>query len=371
MSDASSTLIEKLNEYVKMDTDACDGGVDAIYEGCDGGVDGVLLKLSAVTDDPTQYPNGDDKLAAIRFARLVAMADLEPAERVACDTFMLLCRDDVHGVYERGIKQGVQMSSDSAVKGKASSAKETKKCLEEYGMKPEEQIACTHAMFMSTVPSPSALAACGLGDDPTASAEYKQRAKLQLPVWRDYCKKKDAEGLRSFFRKGGRALNQRGYVTASATVTTLVQEVSEMTIDQHCPQLFVAYFEELFTENPGGCMRAYPVLNQDVLQRTVLGVKLGASETAALRVELEAERAARALAASEGKKAALELTNRISNLSSTVKELKEAMKANKVGGGPAPPATGETKCYNCGGFGHYSWNCPEPKRGPKVEEVPV
>ena len=47
MSDASNTPRERLNDYVKVETDAAgDGGVDAVFESCDGGVDAVIIKAA-------------------------------------------------------------------------------------------------------------------------------------------------------------------------------------------------------------------------------------------------------------------------------------------------------------------------------------
>ena len=346
------------------------GGQDP-FELVDGGRDGVRDALLKVSTNVKASPDKPVAYSALALGRLVGQADLTVAEREAVLVHMTVTRDAATVTfYKNGLS--IATSSSGAAgskKGKTPDKVEADKFEAKMGMSWRESTAGVFAMYTGKPLSATATDAWGYGDDPLESAEVKARIKAKGKIWRNYVDAKDAPGLVEFYLWAARALGQEGHHKFSSALFSFVHELSGYTIAQGRSDLFLAFVEEMMAVQPGRglCTKeAGPVLDADILQRKVLGVrssdelseqKLARAGTKLEELEalLDNERLIRVKASSEQQ-------GRVDTLKGLIKGL-EAKVAALDTDKPAKKA-----CWHCGSFDHQAWACPVKKAEKEAAE---
>ena len=104
-----------------------------------------------------------------------------------------------------------------------------------------EQAALRGAMAMGISLSREQIYEMGHEGDALDSAKFKQLIKSSRPWYMTFVQKNDAKGLKEWLKRAVNVLAAHKWSKASACLNILVDELSELTIEQGFPQGFVDY----------------------------------------------------------------------------------------------------------------------------------
>ena len=104
-----------------------------------------------------------------------------------------------------------------------------------------EQAALRGAMAMGISLSREQIYEMGHEGDALDSAKFKQLIKSSRPWYMTFVQKNDAKGLKEWLKRAVNVLAACKWSKASACLNILVDELSELTIEQGFPQGFVDY----------------------------------------------------------------------------------------------------------------------------------
>jgi len=279
-----------------VDAEACEGGLRAYLGGgpddpsdatveafgernpfsnCANGFDGIINAILKVSNDPNEFPSENDPeldIGASYLGSLVARASLSSQEKTAIKLFIRHARAGHLVHYEDALKAGL---AELATKG--SSPQDEARVQRETGMPLVQSLALIIGMATFFVPSANALKMLQHGMDPLQWSGFKQQAKLGQKTFLDFMKPKaDARELRQKLRKVVQSLREKGFLLASATLMTWIDELSEITFEQGVDQFFLDYYNEYMeTHRSRGLIVGSP-LDDDLVRRKVLCQRGGA-----------------------------------------------------------------------------------------------
>ena len=211
------------------------------FANCPDGLDGIIREMLKVSNNTAEFPGEDDAdlpVSAALMGSMVARAELAMPARNAIKAFIRLVRGDHLAHYEDALKMGAAEAADTA----ATPADEARvKSL--TGMPLCESLALYFSMATFTVLSVATLKTIPHGTDPLQWSGFKQQAKFGQRTFLDYLKPKaDPADLRRQLKKLVQTLRGKGWTTASATLATWLDELSELTFEQGVPQYFLDYY---------------------------------------------------------------------------------------------------------------------------------
>jgi len=236
------------------------------FANCHDGLEGIIREMLKVSNNTAEFPGEDDAdlpVSAALMGSLVARAELAMPARNAIKAFIRLVRGDHLAHYEDALKMGAAEAADTA----ATPADEARvKSL--TGMPLCESLALYFSMATFTVLSVATLKTIPHGTDPLQWSGFKQQAKFGQRTFLDYLKPKaDPADLRRQLKKLVQTLREKGWTTASATLATWLDELSELTFEQGVPQYFLDYYNEymevnrcrgLIVSRPAAARRRHP-----------------------------------------------------------------------------------------------------------------
>ena len=193
---------------------------------------------------------------------------------------------------------------------------------------------------------------------------FKQQVKFGNGTFLDFKgAKADPAELRRRLKRVAKTLRDKGWPLASATLTSFVDDLSEITFDEGVPEYFLEYYNEFMEVHRCRGLIASAPLDADVLRSKVLGRRRGGgggSDPAILN-----QQAAMQLQMDDLMKEAKRSQSQVASLRDTVSRLRDEKTAGgKSGGGDssANPKPGEDeRCYECGGVGHFGYQCEKRK----------
>ena len=236
--------------------------------------------------------------------------------------------------------------------------------LSETGMRLVESLALGMSMAVFSVLPTSELEKIPYGADPMAWSGFKQQVKFGNGTFLDFKgAKADPAELRRRLKRVAKTLRDKGWPLASATLTSFVDDLSEITFDEGVPEYFLEYYNEFMEVHRCRGLIASSPLDAEVLRSKVLGRRRGGgggSDMAILN-----QQAALQLQMDDLIKEAKRSQSQVASLRDTVSRLRDEKTAGgKSGGGDssANPKPGEDeRCYECGGVGHFGYQCEKRK----------
>ena len=349
---------------------------------CKNGLNGILDVLMA-EDADLAVPDEEDcdlQVAGLLVGELVGRSSLGLVERTAIKTFVRLVRPGTKAEYEDGVKAA--MSESGGLNAKENEVRE-RLALEITGMSAREAKALVFGMAVFIMVPSQDLDAMPYGMDPLSWKGFKGATLYGNGSFMDYRKAKaDAVDLRARLKKVARMLRDGGYNLASATLTTFLDELGEITFEQGVPGYFLDYYNEYMDRHRCRGLIVSAPLDQDVLRSKVLGRRGGgsggggpgsgasggasasAAELAALRLQLDEARLQRDEKDREHKRA----ESQAASLRDQLRRAKEPNPAGAPEARPNPkPGEGGAKCYECGSLDHFGQHCP--KRALRLAEA--
>lgn len=382
---------DTLNEYLGGGEDAQEM-VTAAYGERDpwrrmpGGLQHVTDTLLAVSSDPGDYPEpggGGLSHSAILLGRLVAASSLTASDRNDIQDFMSLCRQGQLQHYLAAVKStGAELGADTSDSpaGQMRPADE-RAVIAATGMPSMEVTACIFACATFRVPTVRELKAIGHGSDPVSHASFAKQRKIGLKTYIDFKKPEDAYALREALKKAARQLQNDGWHTAAAAMRTMIEDLSEVTIEEGAAGLFVDYFQEYMDLYRARGLIASAPIDESILRRKVLGRRTGGG--GATPTPAAAGASSAAIAQADQVSELLREATRSRSQQATMRDQMAKMKAvidaidrpnvfRNLGilagddhpayhGDPTPP--GDTRpgtsnaCYECGSTEHFGYNC--------------
>ena len=287
---------------------------------------------------------------------------------------MDLARPDNVKHYAIGLSVAADMFNGGGCKNPKSRAPkpaDAKRIKDEFGMDWVEASAGALAMAMFSVPNREALEAWGHGADPIDYEAFRVRRKLGQKTYLDYLGRAgDAVPLRNQLKKAARQLQREGFMTASATLVTFVDELAECTIDQGAPGLFIDYFAEHMEELRSKFLVKDKPLDEAILRRKVLcrrnhGEDVGTSPTTTPRTggtgacaTTSDRNLAQSVQVAELLKDQERLRSQLATLTDRFTKMKEETTVTRP--------NEKNKCFECGSTEHFGYNCPIRKK--RLEE---
>ena len=341
-----------------------------------GGIQHVTDTLLHVSSDPSDYPElggGGIAHSAILLGRLVAASSLAAQDRNDIHDFMSLCRQTQLPFYLAALKStGAELGPDTneSPAGQMRPSDE-RAVIAQTGMPSIEVVACTFACATFRVPTVRELKAIGHGTDPVSHASFAKQRKIGLKTYIDYKKPEDAYALREALKKAARQLQNDGWHTAAASMRTMIEDLSEVTIEENAAGLFVDYFQEYMDLYRARGLIANAPIDETILRRKVLGRRVGGGTPAAPSA---AGISSAALAQTEQVNELTREATRSRSQQATMRDQMTKMKAviddfsrpavwlkNPAAGeeaGPSDTRPGAANaCYECGSTEHFGYNC--------------
>ena len=345
------------------------------FANCPDGLDGIIREMLKVSNNTAEFPGEDDAdlpVSAALMGSMVARAELAMPARNAIKAFIRLVRGDHLAHYEDALKMGAAEAADTA----ATPADEARvKSL--TGMPLCESLALYFSMATFTVLSVATLKTIPHGTDPLQWSGFKQQAKFGQRTFLDYLKPKaDPADLRRQLKKLVQTLREKGWTTASATLATWLDELSELTFEQGVPQYFLDYYNEYMEVNRCRGLIVSRPLDDDILRRKVLGQRgatAGGTNFGEQVTELQSSNETLTKQVEELLREVRKGQSQNASLKDQVARLREA--GGGKPGGASTSATPTTKpgpsaehtCYECGSPDHFGYNCPV--RAAKLKEA--
>jgi hypothetical protein len=362
---AREACVELLNEFLGVSDDPPDA-VAAAFGSTDPwknvAMDYVMDSLTDVTVDPDDFPQAgecDLPIAGINMGKLVAASSLDAGARSAIRIYIRLVRGELLPFYDEALKSFVAAGDEA----RATPAEE-RRVLQETGMPLVESLALAMAMAVYSVLPKSELAKISYGADPMAWSGFKQQVKFGNGTFLDFKgAKADPAELRRRLKRVAKTLRDKGWPLASATLTSFVDDLSEITCDEGVPEFFLEYYNEFMEVHRCRGLIASAPLDAEVLRSKVLGRRRGGgggndptilNQQAALQLQMD-----------DLMKEAKRSQSQVASLRDTVSRMRDENPAGgKSGGGDSSsnPKPGEDeRCYECGGVGHFGYQCEKRK----------
>jgi hypothetical protein len=323
--------------------------------------DGLPHGVTDVSVDPDDFPQAgecDLPIAGINMGKLVAASSLDAGARSAIRVYIRLVRGPLLPYYEEALKSFVA----SAEEARATPAEE-RRVLSETGMRLVESLALGMSMAVFSVLPTSELEKIPYGADPMAWSGFKQQVKFGNGTFLDFkAAKADPAELRRRLKRVAKTLRDKGWPLASATLTSFVDDLSEITFDEGVPEYFLEYYNEFMDLHRCRGLIVSTPLDAEELPSEVLGRRSGGggSDPAILN-----QQAALQMQMDDLMKEAKRSQSQVASLRDTVARLRDEKAAGgKSGGGDSSgnPKPGEDeRCYECGGVGHFGYQCEKRK----------
>ena len=351
-----------MNEYLEV-TDQALFGLASPFDIVDGGKAALVQALCDVTSNVKEFPADSAPYGGYLMGRLAGRSELSTTAVQQLSVFVEVDKPDHVKLFKQGLesaKKELGGGGSSKEVNKTPRPVEERAIVEKTGMDWVEQVALRGAMAMGVVLSREQIQDLGYEGDVLDSHKFRQMIKAQRPWYMTFVRKGDAKGLKSWLKRAVSALAVSKYSKASACLNLMVDELSELTIDQGFMSGFIEYYNEhmelrrclpLVSESP---------LDDAILRRKVTGVRGNSDglEKASLDDALQKEALLRKGTEDSLRKA----FNKIDALEALVRKLEKPTPA----GADSRPSDAN-RCYECGEVGHFGRDCPVRKAKDKKE----